>query len=542
MAILKSAFWPSCLPILSLALAESQTADDIQRLITEQNGDSKALSAISAASWVDSPKVRGTVDILLTCVVTLVACVWSVLHQNIWTLIAILAPDTVLVVAANQMIAARGLRKELKMLQARKNKTYLVDVPLNFCFSVEMGGFQVDLDLEGISLGPSFMASCPERLPLSPAGFLKLIDMDLLNLEKMMKHANVTEKSKANVFQKLLIATQVIWMFIQCIARKSQGLPIILLEIHTVVHVVCALIVLLCWTSKPLDVNTPEIVESESDNVLGFFSLAIQSQICEQKFVLVGPRDIHSYTTAIRQDANEDDLDAERELPRILHLRPKETLPFGFKYEGGPNLHLQPTDMLRLRRATQFLRDHYGRELRHPNQALPMSQFGSFFSEGGNYAYSISGRYKGLALWEQASLLVIGPWFYTHEEEEGVLNVSYRVSIFALLVTLVYSGLHLSAWSARFPTQVEEICWKAAGIIPIGNALFALFVIYVIEFDTPSGLSFFTSKVFPAALLMFGALNGMARIYLTAESFASLRNLPIGAFSMPVWLQLFPHI
>ncbi|KAI2777361.1 hypothetical protein F4815DRAFT_481826 [Daldinia loculata] len=36
-------------------------------------------------------------------------------------------------------------------------------------------------------------------------------------------------------------------MVIQCISRKAYRLPLTLLEIHTMVHVVCAFILYICW-------------------------------------------------------------------------------------------------------------------------------------------------------------------------------------------------------------------------------------------------------------------------------------------------------
>jgi hypothetical protein len=57
----------------------------------------------------------------------------------------------------------------------------------------------------------------------------------------------IEDRSKADFIQKGLVIVQVSWMAIQCIARKAYGLPLTLLEIHTMIHVVCALIMYLFW-------------------------------------------------------------------------------------------------------------------------------------------------------------------------------------------------------------------------------------------------------------------------------------------------------
>ena len=59
--------------------------------------------------------------------------------------------------------------------------------------------------------------------------------------------AKIQDKSKSNELQKCLVVFQVAWMAMQCIARKSYGLPLTLLEVHTMVHVVCALLLYICW-------------------------------------------------------------------------------------------------------------------------------------------------------------------------------------------------------------------------------------------------------------------------------------------------------
>jgi hypothetical protein len=60
--------------------------------------------------WVPDPDQRGTISLLLTCLVTMFLCVWSALHLNIpartqwraragrratWLLFALLAPELV---------------------------------------------------------------------------------------------------------------------------------------------------------------------------------------------------------------------------------------------------------------------------------------------------------------------------------------------------------------------------------------------------------------------------------------------------------------
>lgn len=122
--ILFCLFWLS-----PLARAEVQSANEIQKLLDDNKNNSTALSQLKAAPWVNSPTVRGSVEILWTCLVTLVACVYTVLHLNIpsktgrwprlfdklrWVVIAIFLPEIVVGLAAEQLVEARKLKKKLQ--------------------------------------------------------------------------------------------------------------------------------------------------------------------------------------------------------------------------------------------------------------------------------------------------------------------------------------------------------------------------------------------------------------------------------------------
>ena len=60
--------------------------------------------------WESSPKTRGTFDILSTCIITMLLCVWTAVHLNVpppdsfwgpklrkvgWLILALIAPEMV---------------------------------------------------------------------------------------------------------------------------------------------------------------------------------------------------------------------------------------------------------------------------------------------------------------------------------------------------------------------------------------------------------------------------------------------------------------
>ena len=98
-----------------------------------------------------------------------------------------------------------------------------------------MGGFVVDTS----SIHDTFL-----QVTLTPLG-VELLAREGLFLE--MSNDQIADRSKANILAKSLVCIQITWMLIQCAARKSAGYPLTPLEIHTMVHVVCALCIYGLW-------------------------------------------------------------------------------------------------------------------------------------------------------------------------------------------------------------------------------------------------------------------------------------------------------
>ncbi len=83
----------------------------------------------TAPAWMPPAKVRGTVDILYSCLITLTLCVYTAVHINVsprgvsqwwwymqkskWTALGIFAPEVVLFTAWDQFWKATRLRKTL---------------------------------------------------------------------------------------------------------------------------------------------------------------------------------------------------------------------------------------------------------------------------------------------------------------------------------------------------------------------------------------------------------------------------------------------
>lgn len=72
-----------------------------------------------------------------------------------------------------------------------------------------------------------------------------------------VRPSDIKDKSKADYIAKVLVCIQVLWLLGLVIERKVAQLPITMLELHTLVHVFCALAMYALWFQKPLSVQCP---------------------------------------------------------------------------------------------------------------------------------------------------------------------------------------------------------------------------------------------------------------------------------------------
>jgi len=283
-------FGSACLFLVSViasatsAAAQSTGTSFYAELERIQN-NLTALHTTIAPSWVSAPSMRGTSGIVYSCILTLFACIYTALHLNIpkrgagamglliskslWSLAALTAPEIVLFYASFQFITARSIAKTLRGLAEIEASTeadagagtkanhslgpagekYTFD--LKYGFFAAMGGFEI------LYRGPE--EAEPSLVTLSPDGVRKLAAQNLEQFK--ISRSSIEDRSKADTVQKGLVLFQVVWMALQCIARKAYGLPLSLLELHTMVHVVCAMAMYAFWIEKPLDIRSAEVLD-----------------------------------------------------------------------------------------------------------------------------------------------------------------------------------------------------------------------------------------------------------------------------------------
>lgn len=116
-----------------------------------------------------------------------------------------------------------------------------------------MGGFRIPLDFLGDMISLDNMDRSPRRIIERNANIpIMITPRVMFELARQghciyLANTKISDKSKANILQKALVLFQVTWMAIQCTTRRVYGLPLTLLEIHTMVHVLCAMALYAFW-------------------------------------------------------------------------------------------------------------------------------------------------------------------------------------------------------------------------------------------------------------------------------------------------------
>ncbi len=209
--------------------------------------------------YIGDPNGRGTLSLIISCVLTLILCVWSALHLNVpsssqtplasliaqfrWIVTGVYAPELVVFTAWRQWSSAKILSNLVERQGQFKKQPYDVwdegavaaeksshKWTMTHSFFASIGGFAFEIAEERDQYLPS---GC-KRLTLTARGVALLASCGHLpNVSK----ADITDKSKANNVAKALVIIQASWMLVQVLGRLVAGLPVTLLEVNTIAHV-----------------------------------------------------------------------------------------------------------------------------------------------------------------------------------------------------------------------------------------------------------------------------------------------------------------
>ena len=247
-------FWAFLATIQAIDLEDLAS---LKSILSESRDKLVALDFVSSQDgrvhgWVDQSSVRGTWDIIWTCLTTTFICTYTLLCLNVpasgdsswtrarrrffWMVFAVFAPEIVLTYAAGQWSRAKH------SVEAFRASGYEQST-LRLAFFADMGGF---------------FFQCPgcEGFPLNAKQLHWLIIKGFVPFPETTVD-EIWDKSKQDRMAKFIAAFQIGYLVIQCIGRLGQNLAITTLELNTLAIVVCSLMTAFTWLHKPSDVATP---------------------------------------------------------------------------------------------------------------------------------------------------------------------------------------------------------------------------------------------------------------------------------------------
>jgi hypothetical protein len=385
-----------------------------------------------------------------------------------------------------------------------------------------MGGFV----FEAKRMQATILNADQKRLTLTPVA-LRKIAVNAPALLPDLSKEGIRDKSKANGLAKFLVCVQAIWFIAQTVGRLATDLPISLLEMNTLLHAFCCLLIYLAWWHKPLDIEEPHVINIADDHA---------GKVCAWMMVKDSQ---HEYVYAYRDDSKgkqsslplnllrlvyEDDTEsgadatAKEDDPRVrmreqiamskernrrrsrldeltqsayttAKKKHKSTsgddcveLYLGQKVHGfvlydvhATNKSADP-DLYTLLTLAAIERLRLAQSLRQENGAADVWHFGDQSSlvrtEGkmlarGTSIADLSSPDEALKQWRRPKSLTPSTVLFT-----GLL-----------LAGSLYGGIHLFAWNGPFPSGTERLLWRISCLIiasPV--ALVLLLIVAIIAF------------------------------------------------------------
>ena len=229
---------------------------------------------------------RGTLDLIWSCLVTIVLCTWKVQRlqflpwtldgttvfrrKAFWFIITLICPEYIVWIAFEQWCRARGYQEVQKLGYS--------DWTMRHGFYIDMGCFQVELKGKSASLPAgkenSDIIELDDcfRFTIRLEDLISLIKADLLSAPDISTH-ELDERNQNDQFARVITSLQVLYFVSQFFGRLGYNLPISNLELSTIAFVCSAVLIEYFWWNKPLDLRTGTVVKLDAEKNEQFISL-----------------------------------------------------------------------------------------------------------------------------------------------------------------------------------------------------------------------------------------------------------------------------
>ncbi|PTB66526.1 hypothetical protein BBK36DRAFT_1169117 [Trichoderma citrinoviride] len=217
------------------------------------------------ANFVSSPNARGTLDILWGSLFTILACTWTLQHPNIPKQRGTGDPGR---------LEAHEDYKAMQDMAAEDGVAW----SLSHCYYANMGGFV-------IRATPAEEEYFYELYHLKCRGICELRRRGDIKRLPDIATGDIEDKSKGDVFVKVIALGQILWSAFQIIARLARHLPVSPLEVAVVAFSACAVMIYGLYWDKPQRVGVTTTILTY-DGVIPYDVLAALERIQHSTRVL----------------------------------------------------------------------------------------------------------------------------------------------------------------------------------------------------------------------------------------------------------------
>ncbi|SPJ86903.1 uncharacterized protein FTOL_11928 [Fusarium torulosum] len=221
--------------------------------------------------WKDSSDDRGSLDILWSCLVTLLLCAWVSTYPNAgsphdkWyhplldkfnlAIITFLGPDFLFGIAIGQFASARS---SVKTFKKDKHLSKGFKWKLIHAFFVDMGCLHLTAPDYPDANGKSFPINAEQFHYLVKHGFVDFPDMDKLEIK---------ERNSVDTLSRIITVFQAAWFTIKEVARINKGYPITTLELTTLSFCFITFMISVLWYHKP-SITKPQYIGTKDSKTV----------------------------------------------------------------------------------------------------------------------------------------------------------------------------------------------------------------------------------------------------------------------------------
>lgn len=458
-------------------------------------------------SFVSSPDTRGTLDILWSCLFTLVACTWTIQHLNIpeqrdgeaerqdplhqiwytvkswvknfwshfkWMLFTMLVPEFILGKAVGEFFMAREMSRKVQGMKNRQLMGEDEEWSLAHGFFAFMGGFRAKVSLEVVTATTERNdteikhqpSSGQERSPEQNGQRESEQDWGPDDLESVgaagpgqlfiIPPDFILSIRRAGLIPKLPGITK------EEIHDKSKANFLVKAIAAVQVFWVCVQVIV--RSARGLAISQLELM------VTAFSICAVITYI----FLLQKPQNV--------------------EVP----MRPIILPPTWISYRLDPLSEIDETKL------------------------LGWSQLRVFFIPG--FGNSLKLAFGNVARIPNDS--IIGAW-----KDHAVFALGMSVG------SIIFGAVHVAGWNLKYPTPIEREMWRITSILSTCLVPVALLPYLLTAFSIYKPLVLYSN----AWGLTFGVIYALARLFLLVEAFRSLAFLPPSVW-VGTWVANIPSI